>query len=83
MEAEILEIRAGLKTRENAVAERGYDVEEIDRQNAQDQQRADDLGLTYDSDGRQPKTGGGTAAADGGNAAVGDQQTSAPGSAAA
>ena len=83
VEAEILEIRAGLKTRENAVAERGYDVEEIDRQNAQDQQRADDLGLTYDSDGRQPKTGGGTAPADGGNAAVGDQSASIAGPAAA
>ena len=83
VEAEIAEIRAGLKTREEAVAERGYDIEEIDRQNAQDQERCDELELTYDSDGRQPKSGGTTPEANGGDAAAGDQQTPVVGSAAA
>lgn len=51
-------IRAGLKTRRQAVSETGYDIEDIDRENAQDQERADRLGLVYDTDARQTAENG-------------------------
>lgn len=57
VQAEIKAIRAGLTSREAAVAERGYDVEEIDRAQQADQQRADRMGLEYDTDGRRPEKG--------------------------
>ncbi|MFQ3623609.1 MAG: phage portal protein, partial [Acetobacteraceae bacterium] len=46
-EAEVLLIERGLKSRAMAVAERGYDVEEIDRQIAADRDRARELGLSF------------------------------------
>ena len=65
VQAEIKAIRAGLTSREAAVAERGYDVEEIDRAQQQDQQRADSMGLAYDTDARRPEKGGAIATTDG------------------
>lgn len=44
-------IRAGLASRSTVAAERGYDVEEIDRQNAADLERQRELGLNYDING--------------------------------
>jgi lambda family phage portal protein len=55
LKAENLAIRNGLKSRTESVAERGRDVEAVDAEIAADNQRADDLGLKYDSDPRQDK----------------------------
>lgn len=62
VEADKRAIRAGLDTRADSGARRGLDAEEIDRTNAADQKRADDLGLVYDSDAR--RTAGSGAAQD-------------------
>ena len=47
--AEIEQIRAGLKSRSQSIAERGYDVEEVDAAIAADRAREARLGLTFDS----------------------------------
>jgi lambda family phage portal protein len=52
IKAIILAIRSGLMTRSMAVAQYGYDSEEIDAEMAADNERADSLGLRYESDGR-------------------------------
>jgi len=56
--ADMMEIRNGLTSRARKVAERGGDVEVIDRENAADNQRADDLGLVYDTDPRKTTAAG-------------------------
>jgi len=48
-EAEILAIRAGLKSRTQAISERGYDVEQIDAELAAERAREARLGLTLDT----------------------------------
>jgi lambda family phage portal protein len=48
------EILAGLNTRAEHVSERGGDVEQVDRENAQDQDRADKYRLRYSTDFRAP-----------------------------
>ena len=45
-------VRAGFRSRSEVVSELGEDAEVIDRENAEDNARADALGLTYDSDAR-------------------------------
>jgi capsid protein len=45
----ILKIQHGLTSRSAAVAESGWDVEDIDRQQADDHAREQTLGLTYGS----------------------------------
>jgi lambda family phage portal protein len=52
-------IRAGLLSRSEAISAFGYDAEDIDREIAADNQRADALGLKFDSDPRhdRPMTG--------------------------
>ncbi len=52
IKAIVLAIRAGLLTRSMAVAMYGYDSDEIDNEMAEDNERADRLGLRYESDGR-------------------------------
>jgi len=52
IKAIVLAIRAGLLTRSMAVAMYGYDSDEIDNEMAEDNARADRLGLRYESDGR-------------------------------
>ena len=47
--AEILAIDAGLKSRTQAISERGYDAENIDAEIAADKERADALGLCFES----------------------------------
>jgi len=47
VEAEILAIDAGLKSRTQALAERGYDAEQVDAEIAADQVRATSLGLDF------------------------------------
>lgn len=51
--AEVKAIRAGLKSRSMSVNETGMDEEEVDRQIAKDNARADNLGLVLDSDPRR------------------------------
>jgi lambda family phage portal protein len=53
VEAQKAAIRAGLTTRAAAVSEQGEDAEEIDAEQANDNARADALGLVYDSDARK------------------------------
>ena len=52
VQADEAEVRAGFSSRAKKVSERGYDVEEIDQENADDNARADALGVAYTSDGR-------------------------------
>jgi len=48
-EAVATEIATGLKSRRQAVAERGYDIETLDAEIAADKQREESLGLTFGS----------------------------------
>lgn len=54
-EADVAAIRAGFTSRAAIVSENGDDTEVIDQQQAEDNARADKLGLKYDSDGRNQK----------------------------
>ncbi|MBV2132041.1 phage portal protein [Pseudomonas sp. MAP12] len=49
-QGELMLIKGGLGSRAAAAAERGYDVEDIDRQNKADTDRAQGLGLQYSHD---------------------------------
>jgi len=51
------EIKGGLNSRVSVLAEQGKDVVEIDEQNAEDKERADELGLKYDTDGVEAAPG--------------------------
>ena len=53
VKAEIMAIRAGLKSRSMSINETGMDEEEVDRQIARDNDRADELELVLDSDPRR------------------------------
>jgi lambda family phage portal protein len=50
--AMVTAIRAGLQSRSEAISSFGYDAEDIDREIAADNARADALGLVFDSDPR-------------------------------
>ncbi|MDR0770822.1 MAG: phage portal protein [Burkholderiales bacterium] len=50
-----LEVRSGFISRSETVLQRGYDSEVIDEENRSDNERADQLGLRYDSDGRKSR----------------------------
>ena len=54
--AQMNAVRSGFKSRAEVVSELGYDVEEIDAEIAEDNKRADNLGLQYDSDSRTVKS---------------------------
>ena len=58
--AMLLAIRAGLMSRSEAISANGYDAEDVDREIAADNQRADDLGLIFDSDPRYTSKDGGS-----------------------
>ena len=47
VEAEILAIESGLKSRTQAIAERGFDAEQVDAEISADKERADELGLCF------------------------------------
>jgi capsid protein len=47
IQAQVLAMEAGLTSRRKVVEATGYDIEEVDRENASDAQRAANLGLTY------------------------------------
>lgn len=53
-------VRDGFRSRSQVVSEQGEDAEVIDAEQADDNARADALGLRYDSDGRQDKTASAT-----------------------
>jgi lambda family phage portal protein len=55
VDADIKAIRSGLTSRGDVVMSNGDDVEEIDAEQAEDNARADRLGLVYDSDGRRKR----------------------------
>ena len=52
-------IRSGLSSRKNEAAKLGHDIDDLDQENADDAERADGLGLRFDSDGRHPVNGQG------------------------
>lgn len=54
-DAVLTAIRAGLLSRSEAISAFGYDAEDIDREIAADNQRADGLGLVFDSDPRHDR----------------------------
>jgi capsid protein len=56
--ADLLEVRAGFATRSQKISARGYDPLTIDEETAADNARADDLGLTLDSDPRRTAKAG-------------------------
>ena len=47
IQAQVLAMEAGIISRRKVVEATGYDVEEIDRENAADAKRVGDMGLTY------------------------------------
>jgi capsid protein len=47
IQAQVLAMEAGITSRRKVVEATGYDVEEVDRENAADARRAADLGLRY------------------------------------
>ena len=53
VQGKAMEVQAGFSSRTQKVAEGGYDAEVIDAENKADNDRADDLGLSYTSDGRR------------------------------
>jgi lambda family phage portal protein len=63
VEADVAEVRAGFASRMLKVKARGYDVEELDRQRAEDNARDDRLGLVSDSDARKTSRTGAALAA--------------------
>lgn len=56
--AEQLAVRCGFKSRSQVVAERGGDVDMVDAEIAEDNARADELDLIFDSDPRKTATSG-------------------------
>lgn len=53
-------VRCGFKSRRAVVSEHGDNAEAVDRENQIDNQRADDMGLRYDSDARHASNSAGT-----------------------
>jgi capsid protein len=62
--AEIEQIDAGLKSRTQALAERGYDAEQVDAEIAADKAREKSLGLSFSSTATAPAANDGAAAND-------------------
>jgi capsid protein len=58
--AEILQIEAGLKSRTQAIAERGYDAEQVDREIAAERKREAELGLDFRRPGSPAQAAGGS-----------------------
>ncbi len=56
-----LAMRSGLMSRSEAISAFGYDAEDVDREIAADNARADELNLIFDSDPRHTPQGSGTA----------------------
>lgn len=56
VEAEILAVKGGLKSRSQSIAERGYDAEQVDAEIAAERKRAEALGLSFESMPAAPAT---------------------------
>jgi lambda family phage portal protein len=56
--AEQMSVRNGFKSRSRVIAERGDDVETVDAEIKEDNDRADELGLVFDSDPRRTSASG-------------------------
>ncbi len=69
-------IRSGLMSRSEAISAYGYDAEDVDREIATDNARADELGLVFDSDPRHELTSA-TAAGAGSGAGTAGSTSSA------
>jgi lambda family phage portal protein len=54
VQAEEAEVKAGFRSRADVITARGYDAEAVDAEIANDQARADSLGLVFSSSGRMP-----------------------------
>ncbi len=63
--AEQMAVRHGFKSRSQVIAERGGDVDTVDREIFEDNRRADALGLVYDSDPRKTAKSGAAQQAEG------------------
>ena len=50
-------VRSGFESRPAVIARRGGSAEQVDQENSEANRRADELGLKYDSDGRNPDGG--------------------------
>lgn len=59
-QANVLEVRAGLESRENVVARKGHDINHLDKQIKADNTRADEYELVFDSDARHTNKSGAT-----------------------
>lgn len=70
-------IRAGVMSRSEAVSANGYDAEDVDREIAADNARADALGLIFDSDPRRTSKDGASAASAAEPSQLSDAATSA------
>ena len=70
--AEILQIEAGLKSRSQAISERGFDAEQVDREIAAERKREAALGLDFRRPGSPAQGPKGEADGDGINAANGN-----------
>jgi capsid protein len=55
--AELAQIAAGLKSRTQAISERGYDAEEVDQQIAKERERERELGLAFSYSGTRARSG--------------------------
>ena len=66
IKAQVMAVRAGFKSRGEVVSEQGYDAEAIDAEIAADNERADSLGLVYDSDPRKEPNASSAASGDAG-----------------
>jgi lambda family phage portal protein len=62
--AEKMSVRSGFKSRAQVVAERGQDIETVDAEIAEDNARADELGLVFDTDPRKTAGSGAIQAAE-------------------
>lgn len=56
--ADQMSVRNGFESRAQVIARRGGDIETVDREQAEDNDRADKLGLVYDSDPRHTTASG-------------------------
>ena len=72
--AEILQIEAGLKSRTQAIAERGYDAEQVDREIAAERKREAELGLDFRRPGSPAQAAGTTGGEEQGSETGPDEQ---------
>jgi lambda family phage portal protein len=63
VEAAVLEVRNGFNSRTDICKQKGTDRQTVDKKQAEDNASADQAGLKYDSDGRQPASGAAAAGA--------------------